>query len=116
MNIRPIAYSPIGLPGAEKSHNGKYDNGTWPDLRQEPYLIELGTKYNKNSIQIMLNWGLAKGHVVIPKATGLDHQQENLAVFDFRLTDDEIKKVDELDRNIRGCNKFEFLEGFDCFA
>lgn len=64
----------------------------------------------------MLNWGLCKGHVVIPKATGLDHQKENLDVFDFRLTEQEIKTIDELDRNIRGCNKFEFLEGFDCYA
>jgi len=64
----------------------------------------------------MLNWGLAKGHTVIPKASSLGHQKENLDIFDFRLTDEEIKKVDELDRNIRGCNKLEFLEGFDCFA
>ena len=112
-----MAYTPIGLPGtAFGSHNLKYDKDTWPDLRQVPYLMELGTKYNKNSIQIMLNWGLAKGHVVIPKATSLEHQKQNLDVFDFRLTDEEIKKVDELNRGIRGCNKFDWLEGFDCFA
>ena len=64
----------------------------------------------------MLNWGISKGHVVIPKASGLDHQKENIDVFDFKLKDEEIKKVNELDRNIRGCNKLPFLEGFDCFA
>ena len=88
----------------------------WPDLRNNVYLQELAAKYNKSVVQIMLNWGLCKGHVVIPKATGLDHQLENLAVFDFKLTDDEILGVEKLNKEIRLCNKFQTMEGFDVFA
>ena len=45
----------------------------------------------------MLNWGLCKGHVVIPKATQLIHQQENMNVFDFHLSQDEVLNVEKLD-------------------
>lgn len=66
--------------------------------------MELGQKYGKTECQIMLNWGLCKGHVVIPKAASASHQVENLDIFDFRLTEKEIEKVDKLDQTIRGCN------------
>jgi len=45
----------------------------------------------------MLNWGLCKGHVVIPKSASPDHQIDNLDIFDFRLTEKEIADVDRLD-------------------
>ena len=37
----------------------------------------------------MLNWGLCQGHAVIPKASSLIHQQENMNVFDFELSKEE---------------------------
>lgn len=64
----------------------------------------------------MLNWGLCKGHVVIPKATSLKNQVENQNVFDFKLTEDEIAAVEKLDKEIRLCNKFEMMEKYDIFA
>jgi len=97
VNIQPIAYSPVGAPywKERKEH---------PDLREDAYLKELGEKYNKSSIQIMLNWGLCKGHVVIPGSKGLEHQKENLDIFDFKLTDEEVEKIGiDCNRNIRGC-------------
>ena len=71
-DIRPVAYSPVARPSA---------GGT--DLRINPYLMQLAWKHGKSTVQIMLNWGLCKGHVVIPKAANFEHQLENLDVFDF---------------------------------
>ena len=67
-------------------------------------------------VQIMLNWGLCKGHAVIPKAASSSHQKENIDIFDFELTSTEIEEIDKLNRNIRFGNKFDCFENFDCFA
>ena len=116
-DIQPVAYTPIGLPGSEfGSHSRHYSKRAWPDLRKDPHLIKLGQKYGKTECQIMLNWGLCKNHVVIPKAASPLHQAENIDIFDFRLTEKEIEKIDQLDKTIRGCNKLAHFEGFDTFA
>ena len=104
-DIRPVAFSPVARPSPVDKK-----------LQNDAYIQELAAKYNKSAVQIMLNWGLCKGHVVIPKATGLDHQLENLAIFDFKLTEDEILGVEKLNKGIRLCNKFGAMEGFDVFA
>jgi len=116
-DILPIAFTPVARPGAVEKGDALVlsVDKNWPDLRKNEYLQELGAKYNKSVPQIMLNWGLCRGYGVIPKAATLKYQLENLDVFDFRLTEDEIQKVGELDGNIRLCNKFPFFEGIDVF-
>lgn len=114
-DIRPVAYTPVARPGGVEKGD-KLCPPDWPDLRKDTYLQSLAEKYQKSVVQIMLNWGLCKGHVVIPKANGLDHQKENMEVFDFKLTQEEIEGVEKLDKRIRLCNKFEMTEKFDCFA
>ena len=106
--IQPVGYSPVARPGA--------GGDDWPDLRENEYLQGLGKKYGKTVVQVMLHWGISKGHVVIPKATSLEHQVENFNIFDFQLTDEEIAGVDKLNTSTRFCNKVPFAEGFDTFA
>jgi len=114
-NIVPVAYTPVARPGG-------VDRGDtlcppdWPDLRKDAYLQGIAEKHGKTVVQVMLNWGLCKGHCVIPKAAGLDHQKENIEIYDFKLSDEEIQGIDNLDKRIRLCNKFEMTEKFDCFA
>ena len=64
----------------------------------------------------MLNYGISRGYVVIPKANGLDHQKENMEIFDFKLTEEEISGINKLETGRRLCNKFEIMEKYDCFA
>jgi diketogulonate reductase-like aldo/keto reductase len=64
----------------------------------------------------MLNWGLCRGTAVIPKAATFKWQQQNMDIFDFRLTDEEIDEVAKLNGPIRLCNKFPFLDNTDVFA
>lgn len=88
----------------------------WPDLRNDPCLQAIAQKHGKSVVQVMLNWGLARGHVVIPKATGLDHQQENMNVFDFKLSEEDMEAIKPMDSGRRLCNKFEIIGGYDFFA
>ena len=71
-DIRPVAYTPVARPGASEKGD-TFAGPNWPDLTKNAYLQELAAKYNKTVVQIMLNWGLCRGHVVIPKATSLEH-------------------------------------------
>ena len=72
-NIVPVAYTPVARPGGVEKKDPLCPPD-WPDLRDEPYLQSVAQKYGKSVVQVMLNWGLCRGHVVIPKANGLDHQ------------------------------------------
>ncbi|GAQ43718.1 hypothetical protein AtubIFM55763_008942 [Aspergillus tubingensis] len=57
----------------------------------ERVLKELGKKYGKSPAQIMIRWGLQKGFVPLPKSVTPSRIQENAEVFDFALTEEEMK-------------------------
>ncbi len=59
----------------------------------EPAILELAKKYGKNAGQIILRWHTQRGVVPLPKSSSLQHQRDNLDIFDFRLT---LKKFESL--------------------
>lgn len=63
---------------------------------KDPFLKHLARRYGKTPAQIMLRWNIEHGVVPLPKANQLEHLEENLDVFDFGLTTDEIANLDEL--------------------
>lgn len=65
---------------------------------QEPLVQKLAKKYEKNVGQIILRWHVQRGIVPIPKASNLQHQRSNLQVFDFNLTPEEMKALNDLNR------------------
>jgi len=62
-----------------------------------PVLTEIGAKYGKTPAQVALRWNVQRGVVIIPKSTHVERMAENLDIWDFTLTDEEIKKIDSLD-------------------
>lgn len=66
----------------------------------EPVLVEIGKKHNKNGAQVALAWGIAKGHSVIPKSKTPSRIQANLEG-DFKLDAEDVKKIDALDKKLR---------------
>lgn len=67
----------------------------------DPVLLELAALHNRSVAQITLRWHVQSGHLVIPKASSAVRIAENLAVFDFALTDAEMARIDALDRGQR---------------
>lgn len=61
-------------------------------------LSEIGKKYGKSVAQVILRWHLQRGVVVIPKSTHIERMQENLNVFDFVLSDEDIAAITSLDK------------------
>ena len=66
-------------------------------LFQNPVLSEIAVRYGKSTAQVMLRWHIQRGVVVIPKSTHKERMAENLNVFDFALTEDEMAKINALD-------------------
>ena len=62
---------------------------------------ELAERYNKTSAQIILRWQLQAGHIAIPGSKNPDHIKENISIFDFELSDEDMKKIYNINENRR---------------
>lgn len=67
------------------------------DYFNTPVLKELGQKYHKSAAQVALRFLLQSGVVLIPKSVHKDRMEENFNIFDFSLTEDEMKTLEALD-------------------
>ena len=67
-------------------------------LFTNPALTQIGAKYGKTSAQVMLRWHIQRGIAVIPKSTHIERMRENLEVFDFALTREDMAAVAALDQ------------------
>jgi diketogulonate reductase-like aldo/keto reductase len=63
---------------------------------------QIADAHGKSPAQVMLRWGLQHGRSVIPKSTNPDRIAENLDVFGFELSTDQLAAIDGLDTNHRG--------------
>lgn len=71
------------------------------NLMNEEVFISLANKYNKTPAQIILRWHTQMGFIVIPGTKNVDHVKENFDIFDFKLTDDEMKEIEKVNKNER---------------
>ncbi|MDD2441182.1 MAG: aldo/keto reductase [Eubacteriales bacterium] len=70
-------------------------------IKDEPVLAEIGDRHKKSAAQVVLRWHLQGGVACIPKSVHANRIQENAALFDFDLSDDEMASIDALNRNRR---------------
>lgn len=68
------------------------------DIFTNEAIKEIADKYNKSNGQVILRWLLQRGITVIPKSVHKNRMEENINVFDFELTDDEMKIMNGLDK------------------
>jgi diketogulonate reductase-like aldo/keto reductase len=69
---------------------------------EDPVILGIARAHAKSPAQVMLRWHLQEGRSVIPKSTNPQRIAENIDVFDFELTTDELAAIDALDTNHRG--------------
>ena len=62
-------------------------------------LTSIGQKYGKTSAQVILRWLIQRGVIVVCKSTHFDRIKENFNVFDFSLSDEDMKKIKTLNTN-----------------
>lgn len=81
--VQPMAWAPF----AEGKHG----------IFTHPVLTKIGEKYGKGAGQVALRWNMQRGVVVIPKSTHRERMEQNIDVFDFSLTDEEMREIAALD-------------------
>lgn len=62
-----------------------------------PVLTAIGEKYGKTAAQVTLRWNVQRGVVVIPKSVHKDRMEQNFAIWDFALSEDDMQKIAQLD-------------------
>ena len=92
------SYVPLGMATHEQS------------VLNEPRIVGLAKKHGKTPAQIVLRWGIQRGTAVIPKTSRTERLQENIDLFSFELSDEEMKQVASLDRHQRFNDPGDFCE------
>ena len=77
------------------------------DLLNEEVLLNLSKKYNKSVAQIILRWHIEKGNIIFPKSSNPLHIKENWDIFNFKLTKEEVEKINELKKKPIFTDDFE---------
>jgi len=77
--VQPQAWGPL----AEGKHG----------IFTDPQLTEIGKKYGKSAAQVVLRWNVQRGVSIIPKSVHVDRMEQNLAIWDFALTDAEMETI-----------------------
>jgi 2,5-diketo-D-gluconate reductase A len=68
-------------------------------ILQDKTINEIAKKHNKTAAQVVLRWHIDTGFVIFPKSSKVSRVKENFDIFDFNLTDDEIKAIGALDQD-----------------
>lgn len=77
---------------------GRQSNGL---ILKDSVINEIAKAHNKSAAQIIIRWHVQKGFAVIPGTSNPDYIKENIEVFDFKLTKDEMKKIEKLNTEVR---------------
>ena len=76
------------------------------DLLKNPVLAAIGLKYGKTPAQVALRWLIERGIVAIPKSTHKERMQANFEIFDFSLSQEDMKAIEPLNQQDTGFRDF----------
>ena len=79
----------------------RYGRGGTATLFNDSTIQSLAKKYKKSPAQILLRWQLQAGNIAIPGSSNPSHIKENIEIFDFNLSNEDMKKIDALDKKQR---------------
>ena len=97
-HVVPEAWAPLG--------GGRYNPF------EDEMLKGIAEAHHKTVGQVILRWNVQRGVVIIPKSTHLSRIQENFDIWDFTLTEEEMKKISSLDMGPGGTRTKHFDPDF----
>ncbi|MCB1078999.1 MAG: aldo/keto reductase, partial [Verrucomicrobiae bacterium] len=84
---------------------------------KQPPVMQAAERLGRTPAQVVLRWGVQRGTAIVPKTSRRERMQENLALFDFELTDAEMNAISELNRDRRFNDPGVFCEdAFNTFC
>mmetsp|Transcript_36305 Transcript_36305/g.79274 ORF Transcript_36305/g.79274 Transcript_36305/m.79274 type:complete len:319 (+) Transcript_36305:54-1010(+) len=96
-NIVLTAYSPLGGPERPWAKEGE------PTLLDDPKIKEVADKFGKTNAHVCVRFQIQRGIVVIPKSVTPSRIEDNMKVFDFELSEDDMNVVRGFHNGFRGC-------------
>ncbi|XP_055442010.1 aldo-keto reductase family 1 member A1 isoform X1 [Bubalus kerabau] len=93
--LEVTAYSPLG------SSDRAWRDPEEPVLLKEPVVLALAEKHGRSPAQILLRWQVQRKVICIPKSVTPSRILENIQVFDFTFSPEEMKQLDALNKNLR---------------
>jgi D-xylose reductase len=91
------AFSPLGAQSYFSLNMAQAEES----LLQHTRIREIAAQHGKTPAQVLLRWGVQRGTSVVPKSTRPERLRENLDIFDFALSDEQMQAIGALDRNRR---------------
>ena len=67
------------------------------ELLNHSVITELSKKYGKTNVQVILKWHIQSGFIAIPKSTSAQHIRDNFNIFDFEISQEDMRKIEQLD-------------------
>jgi D-xylose reductase len=95
--VAVTAFSPLGAASYFQLGMATEDES----VLNQPVVRAAAERHGKSPAQVVLRWGVQRGTAVIPKTSRTERLPENLAIFDFELTAEEMSAISALDRNRR---------------
>jgi len=91
--IEITAYASLGAPAFER--------GQSVSVLDNEVIKEIAKVHNKTPAQVLIRWSIDTGCIAIPKSVKPDRIKENYDIWDFKLSEEEIKNINALDKNLR---------------
>ena len=70
-------------------------------MLDDPVITEIASAHDRTAGQIVLRWHVELGNVVFPKSMTPSRIEENIDIFDFELSAEEVERIEALDRGMR---------------
>ena len=105
-NIGVTAFSPLGAQSYFQLNMAEAAES----LLEHDLIKGIAAQHQRSPAQILLRWGVQRGTSVVPKTANVDRLRENMAVYDFSLSDEDMSAIAGLNRNRRFNDPGNFCE------
>lgn len=99
LGVVVTAYSPLARPGYEEMSERLVD---------EEVIRTIASAHGKTPAQVLLRWGIQRNTIVIPKSTRPERIKENIGIFDFELSEGDMREIAKLERGLRIVDPYQW--------
>ncbi|OMJ21255.1 4-dihydromethyl-trisporate dehydrogenase [Smittium culicis] len=85
-------------------------------LLENKTILDIAKNHSVSAAQVLLRWAVQQNIVVIPKSTNAERMSLNLQVYDFFLSEEEIKSIDDLNNDLRFIDPYLYLDRYPFYA